>query len=188
MMSSASSSSSFSFSFSSCRERRDSNNNKGLERLYPLLRCVVSSLSRRGKKREICSTNVAFVPFEIEKKTDALSLSVPLALSRTRRDSSVLKGSRRSKNVRFPLTAGQSRLVRAVFANDGNAADERSHLDVFEYRRVFQTPSVYRALEERIWAGLLHQRRSRWRSVLRYYARRVDAGGCRQDAHAIGSE
>ena len=107
-------------------------------------------------------------------------------------DSSVLKGSRRrrrrSKNVRFPLTAGQSRLVRAVFANNGNTADERSHLDVFEYRRVFQTPSVYRALEERIWAGLLHQRRSRWRSVLRYYARRVDAGGCRQDAHAIGSE
>ena len=135
------------FHFHFHRERRDSN--KGLERLYPLLRCVVSSLSRRGKKREICSTNDAFVPFAIEKKTDALSLSVPLPLTRTRRDSSDLKGSRRSKKVRFPLTAGQSRLVRAVFANDGNAADERSHLDVFEHRRAFEKQDAERAAERR---------------------------------------
>ena len=152
------------------RERRDSNNNKGLERLYPLLRCRLFSLSEGKEERDLLDERRVRTVRD-RKKTDALSLSVPLALSRTRRDSSVLKGSRRSKNVRFPLTAGQSRLVRAVFANDGNAADERSHLDVFEHRRVFQTPSVYRALEERIRAGLLHQRRSRWRSVLRYYAR-----------------
>ena len=192
------------FSFSSSRERTPTFR-IGKISIYILscatsssLKCRLFSLSlsfslRREKKRErdLLDERRARTVRDRKKKTDALSLSVSLPPDD---DSSVLKGSRRrrrrrrSKNVRFPLTAGQSRLVRAVFANNGNAADERSHLDVFEYRWVFQTPSVYRALEERIWAGLLHQRRSRWRSVLRYYARRVDAGGCRQDAHAIGSE
>ena len=33
------------------------------------------------------------------------------------------------KKVFFPLTARQPRLIPTVLANDGNAADERSHVD-----------------------------------------------------------
>lgn len=40
-----------------------------------------------------------------------------------------IDGSQEISDVFFPLTARQPRLIPTVLANDGNAADERSHVD-----------------------------------------------------------